>query len=98
MRRWVTSVTVTITALMLMGWGTIANTMGAKSLGREPCQVYGGVRADLASPCAQVLDLPCSLIGDTVTLPVTVPYSLYRLIAKPAEIPDGHDDSPPLEY
>lgn len=39
--------------------------------------------------CGNILDLPFSAVGDTVTLPITIPYSIHRLITKPDESP--HD-------
>src|SRR5439155_3054918 len=83
MRTWTKYVAVIAAALGAVGCGTFFNTVGA------PCperayRAYGGVRADFG-PCANILDVPFSLVGDTITLPVTAPYSLYRLIDRPTE-------------
>jgi uncharacterized protein YceK len=66
-----------------------SNTVETEKLGR-PLYVYGGVRADLGGICGpHLLDLPFSFAADTLTLPVTIPYSLCRLVAKPAQVPDA---------
>jgi uncharacterized protein YceK len=70
---------------MASGCGTFANTVwwtddeGGK-------RVYGGVRAELgqikeaegpADAARMALDLPLTVIGDTITLPFTISYSLW---------------------
>ena len=94
---------VLLTIVVTIGCGTIANcsrigyslpdqitsnSVDAEKVGRPPYQVYGGVRADLGM-CPRLLDLPFSFAADTLTLPVTIPYSLCRLVAKPAQVPDA---------
>jgi uncharacterized protein YceK len=84
---------VTATALLTGGCGTVANTFGCN--GEEGARrVYGGVRLDLAGPCGNLLDVPLSAVGDTVTLPVTVPCSLYRLTHRSAGTADGPSPDP----
>jgi uncharacterized protein YceK len=73
--RWIIAVVLAATALLAAGCGTYFNLTN-----EEGMRVYGGVRADMTGPCGgNVLDLPFSAVGDTLTLPVTVPCSLYRI-------------------
>ncbi len=68
-------------ALLFAGCGTMINLApGQKCVTfREAPRIYGGVRADLVIAAASLMDLPYSFIGDTVTLPVTVPVAFDRL-------------------
>jgi uncharacterized protein YceK len=104
MRRYLRAL-VLLPMVVTIGCGTIANcsrigyslpdqitsnTVDAEKVGRPPYQVYGGVRADLGM-CPHLLDLPFSFAADTLTLPVTIPYSLCRFVAKPAQVPDARN-------
>ena len=78
---------VTTIALWTSGCGTIANMAGVPLQDGIQVQadrrVYGGVRADLR--IGNVRDLPLSAVGDTVTLPIIVPCSLYRSTSSATE-------------
>src|SRR4051812_26255035 len=83
------------TALVMSGCGTIANTVWLfPEEGGQ--RVYGGVRGDweIAREAATnrsesgpntllwlpIADMPLSAVGDTVTLPVTVPLALWHSV------------------
>ncbi len=80
MGKWIKAIAVSAAAVGAVGCGSFFNTVGPNA----PHKVYGGVQADFG-PCANILDVPFSMVGDTITLPITVPYSLYRVIDRPKE-------------
>src|SRR5689334_714008 len=94
MRRWVISMPVTTIALLSIGCGTFFNTVPVTKSERPQYSIYGGVQGDLG-PCCNILDLPFSALGDTVTLPITIPYSIHRMITKSGKSPD---DSTNLQH
>ena len=85
-------VALAATIIAMTGCGTVANTIWL-SPEEGGQRVYGGVRADWESlqdaastPAGNrqsgilksALDLPLSTIGDTVTLPFTIPCAILR--------------------
>jgi uncharacterized protein YceK len=101
-------IAIAFLTLLGSGCGTVANTVwfipeeGGK-------RVYGGVKVDLqvarealerpvpGKPLAGLwclIDLPFSLVGDTITLPYTIPYPLgwtgeSSIPRTPAKAPSG---------
>jgi uncharacterized protein YceK len=95
--RWMPVLWITVIVVMTSGCGTCANTLWFTD-DEGGMRVYGGVRADweaahrAAKPSPSepmwlpIVDMPFSAVGDTVTLPITIPFSLLRLIHGPHNI------------
>lgn len=97
-------------ALLLSGCGTAANTLWW-SRDEGGLRVYGGVRAEteklrqhVADPeradsrdLLLALDLPLSLVGDTLTLPITVPVALTRSYSDPKPVNNPESGRPQQE-
>jgi uncharacterized protein YceK len=68
--------------LALAGCATIG-TLGEPETHNK---VYSGTIRDIQLECAHgtCLDLPFSLVADTVVLPATIPWSLYNVSHKPS--------------
>jgi uncharacterized protein YceK len=85
---------IAISAFALTGCGTVENFTQTEPDGRRPLEVYGGVTRSVATVKEQfasdlvvvpfaplyIPDVLLSVIGDTLTLPVTIPASVVYAI------------------
>ena len=86
MRRTLTTLFLVPLALTITGCGTVFNFYDPGG----PKQIYGGVLMDcgFAADCLKrdapplLIDVPLSIIGDTLTLPITIPCAIERTVER----------------
>ena len=99
---------VALAALSLAGCGTMANFGFAPCPKGPQYEIYGGVTRDFdlienhyGGPMYfpylvfNIVDVPLSLAGDTVTLPITIPATIWRSRWVPVSVPCEPSGLPP---
>jgi len=74
---------VIVSSLLLSGCGTI---WALSNNEQWPNQIYAGTRASATGHSTQ-LDVPFSLIADTLVLPYTIPRTIYNFSRSPDAVP-----------
>lgn len=86
--RAVKRVVVVSLAFMVSGCMTVGTLADSETKNK----VYSGTIAHVENGCGHglCLDLPFSLVLDTVLLPVTIPFTIYKFVTTP-EVVDSAD-------